>query len=129
MGTRDLGSWRGVKAAPCRLDGPGLGGEGSQTLESGHTQKNPKVFLLHPGGGGAGWRLSAELVLPQGLSHRTLPVPGHLLEQLERLAPNTCPLAAPLAAAPCCPFRLPLCSGRPGWRAMGPILVVGGVLG
>lgn len=39
------------------------------------------------------------------LSHCTLlPVPGHLLGQLKRLAPNTCLSAAPLAAAPSYPF-------------------------
>lgn len=38
------------------------------------------------------------------LSHCTLPVPGHLLGQLKRLAPNTCLPAAPLAAAPSYPF-------------------------
>lgn len=49
---------------------------------------------------------------PWGLSHCALLGPGHLLGQLERLAPNTCPSAAPLAAALFCPSRSPLHSGR-----------------
>lgn len=73
---------------------------------------------------GAEWRRSQSWLSPGArLSHRTLPVPGHLSGQLERLEPNTCPLAAPLAAAPCCPFCLSLRSGKPGWKAMGPVSV------
>lgn len=59
---------------------------------------------------------------PWGLSHRALPGPGHLLGQLERLAPNTCPSAAPLAAALFCLSCSPCTLA--GWRAMEPILVV-----
>lgn len=82
--------------------------------ESGHTQKNPKLFHLQPGVDGVlgGACLQSWFSPKPCLSHRALPVPGHLLGQLERLAPNTCPSAAPLAAAPCCPFCLPLCSGK-----------------
>ena len=61
---------------------------------------------------------------PWGLSHCALLGPGHLLGQLERLAPNTCPSAVPLAAALFCPSRSPCTLA--GWRATEPILVVRG---
>lgn len=38
-------------------------------------------------------------------------MPGHLLGQLERLAPNTCPWTAPLAAAPSCLCASPCALG------------------
>lgn len=51
-----LGSQRGVKAAPCRPQGPGPLGEGTQNLT---------LFLLHPGWGVRAAPVS-ELALPQG---------------------------------------------------------------
>ena len=63
--------------------------------------------LLYQGVEGVlgGTRLQSWLSPRACLSHQALPVPGHLLGQLERLAPNTCPSATPLAAAPSCPLR------------------------
>lgn len=90
----------------CRL----VGTKTWREAEKGAPQ-DPKLF---PVGGlrGAGWRPSVELVVPQGLSESPCPPSaGHLLGQLERLAPSTCLSATPVTAVPPC---LPLCSGKPG---------------
>lgn len=100
-----------------------FGGVGACSMEPAEKVGPPRRPLVVPPPTRGCWVMPVcRAGSPWGLSHRALPGPGHLLGQLERLAPNTCPSAAPLAAALFCLSRSPCTLA--GWRAMEPILVV-----